>query len=145
MWAILVTALVTLGGCGDYAVVGRVVQGPMSTMAFVPSNDPRLKGIGVSTAEIEIHRDATRPNSRVVARSLSQDDGSFDIPLAEFGAGWMVEEWRITSSRAGYAPADLLTQMPSKGDGLVLMIMMAPGRGATNYNPDPLEQFERFR
>ncbi len=132
------------GGCGGYVLQGRVVQADFSMMTFVPATDARLSQPGVPNVQVKLFRDADKPNVRVVATQVSDGAGQLAMPVGEFGAGWLVEQWRIEASRSGYQSADTMTALPAQSKDMRLLIMLAPG-----YSPGPgedvMEQYERFK
>lgn len=112
-----------LSGCAGYEVRGRVVSGSFGGLvAVVDEGDPRLRAEGVGNARITIVRDPGRLNARQVATGVSEADGDFVIPLAEFGAGWLDEEWRVQAVRSRIGLAEGLVRMPRPGAGEVLLI-----------------------
>lgn len=118
-------------GCGGYAVKGRVVTGSFDGLVtLVDEDDPRLRGEGVGNARITIVRDPGRLNARRVATGVSESDGDFSIPLSEFGAGWLDEEWRVEAVRSRLGLAEGMVRMPRPGSGQVILIQLreaAPG------------------
>ncbi|MHC5001518.1 MAG: hypothetical protein ACYTJ0_00175 [Planctomycetota bacterium] len=140
------TALVlvlTLSGCSAYTLRGKVVQSDFGTISFVDSDDERLSGKGLGSVEVKVYRDPTRPNTELVARALSDGEGNVSIPLAAFGAGWMVEQWRITATRGGHQTVDLITALPAASDNKSILIMLAPGYSPPSREDEDLMQLYR--
>jgi hypothetical protein len=118
-----------------------VVEGDYSFIDFVPPDDARLSGPGVASAEVIVHRDADKPNAREVARGRTDGQGVLAIPLSEFGAGWMIEQWRIEAQRGGYQSVDSLLRLPeAKADRRLLIVMVS------GYTPPPSENpWDQYR
>lgn len=141
-------ALVLLGGCGGkYAVRGKVVEGSFAMVQFVDPDHELLASPGVAYADISILRDPTKPNQRVVASGRSNGQGQFDIPISEFGAGWMVEQWLVQVVKPGYETAETMTTLPGSRSGKRLLIVLAPGLSLppTQRRQDLWEEAERYR
>jgi hypothetical protein len=131
-------------GCGGYVLQGRAVAGTASGVAFVPADDPRLLERGIADVRISVERDPGSLGSEVVATGTSDGEGRFSIPITDFGAGWMVEQWRIRAARSGC--------QTSQGDlslsgtkGLRLLVIMTPGIPDAMERENLLEQYERYR
>lgn len=127
--AALLTVLAA-AGCGGPMIEGKVVLGSMSGAELVAEGDGALSQAGLGGASILVIRDPGRPSATTVARSSSRADGSFRIPINEFGAGWMSEEWQIVASKSGDATSEYRGPLPRSGDRL--LFMLAPG----TYDPN---------
>lgn len=116
-------AMLAALGCGGYEVRGRVVSGAFGGgVSLVNEGDQRLLAEGVGNARITIIRDPGRLNARQVASGVSEADGDFTIPMSEFGAGWLDEQWRVQAIRSRLGLAEGLVRMPRPGSGEVLLI-----------------------
>ena len=143
--AALLAALTVLPGCGGYTLTGRVVQSQFSMITFVPDGDQRLGGAGVPSVTIKVYRDPDRPNTEMVARGTTDANGNFSIPIGAFGAGWMVEQWRITATRAGYESGDVTLTLPGSSDGQRLLVNLTPGYTPPTRDDDLMKQYEKYR
>ena len=140
--------LCTVVGCsGTSSLKGRVVSGDFPIAEFVPADsaDPMLvPGEGVGGVRIELIRDPNRLNREVVAVGTSRADGTFDIMVDAFGAGWMDEQWLFRCSHSRYPVVELLGSMPSGSSGRVLRVQMgtpgSPGSGGLR-----MDEAERIR
>ncbi|MHC4989513.1 MAG: hypothetical protein ACYTGC_00905 [Planctomycetota bacterium] len=140
---LLGTLALSVGGCGTYTLRGKVVAGDFSTMAFVSPDDPRLQGPGLPNVQIRLYRDPGTLGTEMVAQGLSDGVGAVNIPVGAFGAGWLVEQWRISATRSGYQTSDVTMSLPGGGENKQLLIMLAPGISPP-YEEDLMEQYRRF-
>lgn len=124
-------------GCEAHRVRGRVVEGDFDFITVVPSGDPRLGSTGIGSTRITFTRDPGRLNSEQVGSGVSDPDGSFDIAIDAFGAGWMAEDWlvRAVRSRFGFAEGHVRLPSPGSGDRLLITIRRA--------SPEEVREFER--
>jgi hypothetical protein len=141
-----------LGGCsgsGSYMLEGRVVRSDAgeSFMTFVAPDDPRLAQSGVANVKIVVERDPTKLGRSTAATAIAAGDGSFAIPLSQFGAGWMDEHWGIRASRAGYSTVDSILALPRAKDAMQLLIMISPGFSDEDMreHQDFMNDYEQFR
>ena len=141
---VLLSAALLLSGCDSYVLQGRVVQGDVSDMAFVNTDDPRLAHPGVSGVRITVERDPDRLSATQVGSGLSDDEGRFAIALDSFGAGYLVEVFGVHASRAGYRNARVNLRLDAD-DERQLLVILAPGRSDPDETESLLEQYERFR
>jgi len=136
-----------LGGCSSgYALRGKVVEGGISTIAAVDRADDRLAEQGVGDVQIRVYRDPGRLSQELAATGVSHADGSFEIAISAFGAGWMDEEWLIQTYREGYANAETVMRLP--GDTVRRPVLIQLRRGAASPmrgREDLMEEIERYR
>jgi hypothetical protein len=140
---VLMIAAAVTSGCGaGYVLRGQVIESGYSAMHVV-GVDEEL-GAGVEGVRINLYRDPGRLNQELVASGTSRADGTFEIPVAAFGAGWMDEVWMIETQRSGYGNADSIMRLPGVRQRLV--ITLAPGRAAPwSQDDDVMREFERYR
>lgn len=143
--ALAMLCVVGLSGCGGYSIQGRVVEGDFSIMSFVPADDPRLAEPGLANVRVEVYRDPEKPNIQLAGSQVSDGTGHFDLPLSGFGAGWLVEQWRIEARRGGFQDADTMVALPDSGRNLRLLIIMAPGASNASPREDLMEEYRRYR
>ena len=143
---LLVWAMSGCQGGGGYRLEGKVVTGGYSMMEFVPADDPRLQERGIGNVKLVIHRDGNKSWPKWVADGTSAPSGMINIPINEFGAGWMIEQWLIEAFKPGYVTLNSIMTLPSQKSGRKLLIMMAPGQ-AQPLRPrnELLDQYDRFR
>ncbi len=146
---ILLSALLcgVIGCSGTSSLKGRVVAGDFPVAEFAPAdpaNPMLLSGDGVGGVRIEVVRDPNRLNREVIAVGTSRADGTFDIMVDAFGAGWMDEQWLFRCTHSRYPVVELLSSMPSANSGRVLRVQMgtpgSPGSGGIR-----MDEAERIR
>ena len=140
----IVTVVAALGGCRTYVLQGWVVQGDVSDMAFVQPDDPRLSQPGVSSVRISVERDPDRLSATIVGTDMSDTRGAFTMGLNTFGAGYLIETFRIHASKAGYRSAEAHLSLDAN-DERPLLVILAPGQSDPYETETLLEQYERFR
>lgn len=136
-----------LAGCGSYRIRGVVMQGEYGLVQFVEPDNPVFSwGQRVSGASVEIFRDHDHLNRSLAARARSLPDGSFELPLGSFGAGWMEETWEIRGSAPGYHRTAEIMSLPGNPKGRLLLIVLQPGVDTPDPRDEsPMRDFERFR
>lgn len=140
----LAAVLLSASGCGGYVLTGRAVAGSTSDLAFVTGDDPRLDEKGVSGVHIVVERNPGSLGSQVVASGMTDGEGRFTIPVGEFGAGWMDEQWGIQAVKPGYQTSQATLGL-SGTKSLRLLVFMLPGFSEDPQREDLLEQYERYR
>lgn len=123
--------------CGGHRVRGRVVEGDFDFITVVSGSDARLASPGIGSTRITFTRDPGRLNAAQVGSGVSDPEGSFDIELDAFGAGWMSEEWlvRAVRSRFGFAEGTVRLPKPHTDEQLLITIRRA--------SPEEVLDFER--
>ena len=140
---IVVAWLAAAGGCRTYVIQGTVVQGPFGDMAFVRPDDPRLDDPPIANVRVTVDRDPDSLGRRQVGTRITDARGWFEIPVGEFGAGWMDEQWLLRAFKNGYQTVSTTQRLP-RGSDRRLLIIMTPGHA--EVAPEDLqEQYERFR
>jgi hypothetical protein len=144
---VLLCCTMALTACGGpYVVRGKVVSSPYQAIDFVDADDERLVPRGLAGAEVRIYRDPGKMNMAQAGRALAGPDGSFQITLSEFGAGWMDEVWRITAARSGFGSAEMILPLPNANAGRQLLIMMTPGYTPPSQDDEQLiDIYEKYR
>ncbi len=143
-WRLLAVAcLATVGGCQTYVIEGRVVEGRFGDMTFVRPDDPRLDDPAITNVRVTVDRDPDSLSRRQVGTQITDARGRFEIPLGEFGAGWMDEQWLLRAFKNGYQTVSTTLRLP-RGSGRRLLIIMTPGQSEDSPE-DWREQYERFR
>ena len=138
-----VACLAAAGGCQTYVIEGRVVEGPFGDMAFVRPDDPRLDDAALTNVRVTVDRDPDSLGRHQVGTQITDTKGRFEIPVGEFGAGWMDEQWLLRAFKNGYQTVSTTQRLP-RGSDRRLLIIMTPGQSETA--PEDLqEQYERFR
>ncbi len=78
----LAAAAMLLVGCGGTSKIrGKVVPGPVGVATVVASDDERLENPGLAGVEVALLRDAGPRGGGVIAKVVSDETGSFEIPL----------------------------------------------------------------
>ncbi|MGA1393966.1 MAG: hypothetical protein ACO38W_12505 [Phycisphaerales bacterium] len=135
--ATLVLSAAFVSACGAHRVKGRVVEGDFDFITVVSGSAARLAAAGIGSTRISFTRDPGRLNSQQVGSGVSDPEGSFDIEIDAFGAGWMSEEWlvRAVRSRFGFAEGMVRLPKPHSDERLLITIRRA--------SPEEVLDFER--
>jgi hypothetical protein len=144
---LLASVLPTLIGCGGgYALRGKVTESSISAITVVDRTDSSMDGRGVSDVQIRVYRDPGRLSQELVASGVSRPDGTFEIPISAFGAGWMDEEWLIRTFRHGYSNAEVVMRLPGNTNRRPVLIMLRQGEATPlREREDLLQEMERYR
>lgn len=144
---LLLVAAMQLVGCGGtYTLSGKVISGSFPVAEFVPADHAQLAEPGIAYANITVYRDAGEPNMRQVATGRSNGKGQISIPIAEFGAGWMVETWLLEVVKPGYETFEIELSFPSAKQQRQLLVILNPGLSLTPKGTDDLwKEYERYR
>lgn len=140
-------ALLAAGGCGGYRLEGKVVEVGWSDVSLVDPNDAALASPKVIPgAAVRLIRDPDTPRRALVAQTRSRGDGSVELEVSAFGAGWMEETWLVEVEREGYETVEVTLRLPASGKSKRLLISMRRGRSVPSARPaDPMADLERFR
>ena len=130
--AVLATTVVwLLAGCGGYVLEGRAVEGQYSGVEFVDTDDPRLDGRGMPSITVEVIRDPDSLGRKVVATGRSVGNGDLRIPVGEFGAGFLEEEWELRILGGGAEYANARVSLPFDPASRRLLVTVRKGDGRT--------------
>jgi len=131
-----------LTGCGPYVLRGKVVQGSTSNIAIVHHDDIRLAGSGLAGAVIELTLDPRSLGRRVMATREVEPDGTFALPIEQFGAGLLEYEFGLVVRCAGHDSALDIFRLPGRGR----RVLVSLARGPDRYRPreDPLKETRTF-
>lgn len=122
-------AAALLSGCSSPSLKGRVVAGEGSYIIVVPSGDPRLSGPGaegVAGASVAVVMDPGRLNRKVIASGVSGPNGDIELPIDEFGAGFLEIDVAVTARKKDHDPAEGYFRLP--GSSRRLLIVLGPGQ-----------------
>lgn len=134
-WA-AVLALVMLSqlwGCVAYQLRGKVIDGTTSSIMVVDQDDPRLKEPGIGAAQVSLTLDPKKLSRKLAGTTATQDDGTFELPVSEPGAGMLEYEALVIARFPKMAPAVRFMSLP--GSDKRLLITLAPGE-------DRLDRFQ---
>jgi len=143
MLMMLVTALLA-GGCATegYVMRGKVVHGPRSTVEVVTKDDPRLAGPGVAGASLRLTLDPLSLGRKPLGSSTSYTDGTFSIPVDEFGAGTLEYEVGVLVRAQGYNTAEDIFMLP--GSNRRILVTMARGADRYRKQDDVMKELEPY-
>lgn len=138
----LCAAALLLGGCGGYTLRGKVIDGPASQILVVDKDDPRLGYIGIGGATVQVTVDPESLGRTRLPGHPAADDGSFDIPIDQPGAGLLEYDVGVVVRHEGHDSAVKTLRLP--GGNKRLLVFLA--RGPDSYRPtdDPLREAEPF-
>lgn len=116
-----------LGGCTsvDRTVSGKVIEGKVSMIGRVPSNDPRLEGPGLEGVKIVARLDAMRRGGATVVDGLSGPDGQIKLKTRDLKV--FSEEVSVAATRDGYTPARQVMVIPSGARRLLIVLQPLSG------------------
>lgn len=134
----LLLAAMMLVGCGGYRMQGLVVEGKTPAVLLVDKNDSRLQQEGLSGAVLEVTVDPRRMTPKPLAPVASDNQGRFEVPVSEPGAGLLEYEVLVLCRMAGYQSVTQNMPLPS-GDKR-LLIVLVPGRDTYTPKPDILRE-----
>jgi hypothetical protein len=134
-------------GCGQYTIIGKVIEGDLSSAAFLPADDPVIAVPGVGGARVSILRDPDTPRRAIAGSTVADNLGLFEMPVDGVGAGWMVEDWLVRAERSGYAPAAARVSLPANPKRFYLLITIRRGEASSldDEREDLWEEVERYR
>jgi hypothetical protein len=140
----LTLAALLLVGCGGYTLSGKVISGAYSDLEITSADDSRFSETGVGQVKIMVHRDPLTLNQKLQATGRSHTDGTFEIPISGFGAGWMDETWLIEVERGGYSSGQMIMRLPTGSSKLLITVSKGP---SMPHEPreDLWEQYEKYK
>ena len=138
----LAMAALWLPGCESYQMRGYVVEGPASMVLIADADDSRLQMPGVPGATLEFMLDPTSLGRKPMGATFTGKDGAFNVPVDEFGAGFLEYELGVICRRKGYEPAIGNVIMPNHDQRL--LVVLNPGRDVYKEKPDVMEDTQRF-
>ena len=131
----VVLSILPLAGCSKYALRGKVVDGPVSSIMVVDQHDPRLQQPGLNGASVEVIVDPASLGRKRLPVVTSEDDGTFAAPVGEPGAGFLQYDIRVLSQMKGRQTAE--RELPLPGSDKRLLIVLSPGRDTHQREGDP--------
>lgn len=142
--ALLLAALASVGCASSYTLTGTVISGSYTHLEIVPASDSRFSETGLGQVKILIHRDPLTLKQELITTGRSHSDGTFEIPISAFGAGWMDETWLIEIERDGYRSGEMILRLPTGNQRL--LITMSRGRSVPHEQRENLwEQHEKYK
>ncbi|MCH2160630.1 MAG: hypothetical protein MK085_02020 [Phycisphaerales bacterium] len=125
---LVLCSLIPLTGCG-YTLKGRAVSGAYNGVELVPADDPRLRDAGLPGVRVEAIRDPDSLGRSVAGSATSGGNGNIALNIADFGVGWMDEEWDLRVKMSSEEFAQNRVRLPGRNSGLRLLIVIEPGSG----------------
>jgi hypothetical protein len=130
-------------GCGGGAVLrGKVVSGPQSMVMVVTEDDPRLAGPGLDGVTIKLTLDPRSLGRKPLGAGSTYGDGTFAIPINEFGAGLLEYEVGALARAEGHQYAEGYFKLPPPSQRV--LIVMAKGHDTYREFEDPRKDLERY-
>lgn len=139
--------IAALTGCESYSMRGHVIRGDASYIEIVDADDERLDDRGIPGVRVGAHMDPGRLNREFLGSSTTDQNGSFELPIDEFGAGFLEYDISVVAYKKGYLGAEQFFVMPPKEKRV--LVILAPGN-----DPDPpsfqdreslFEEADRYR
>ncbi|MFA9477228.1 hypothetical protein ACERK3_02855 [Phycisphaerales bacterium AB-hyl4] len=133
--ALLLTCCALLAtGCSSYQLQGKVIEGPSSGIYIVSADDPRLNEPGVPQARIALTLDPERLSAKSIGSGASDSDGWFNVPVDEFGAGFLEHDVEVLARQQGFTPAYQTIRLPRSSRRLLIVLAegtdrVSPRRG----------------
>ena len=125
-----------LSACADYRLQGVVVPGlpgTSPTVEVVKQDDPRLAETGLASASLDLTLDPSRLNAKPIGSTTSGSDGSFALPVAEPGAGFLQHDVQLDVARDGYRSASERFRLPAASRRVV--VTLPPRQGPPPRHP----------
>jgi len=144
-WLALLALAAVLPGCGGYRLEVMAIESAVSDARFVPADRVPTGAVPVPDARITLYRDPGSLREEAAGAERTDARGLASLRLDAFGAGWMVEEWRIEATAPGYESVSVLDTLPGKKEGMVLLVEMPSGAADLPRRVDPLDDYRRFR
>ena len=132
-----------LTGCEPYALKGRVIHGPISSIQVVPKDELKLEaGLGVNGAVVDITLEPKSLGREHLGAAAVRQDGTFSINMkGVFGAGSLEHEIGVLVRAKGFDSASRSFIMPGRNQRLLITLQ----KGADRYRPnDPLNQVRPY-
>lgn len=127
--ALSALVLAVVAGCGGYELHGRVVAGDASYISIVDEDHPvLLESRGVGGASVHLQEDPGTLRSQTIARSTTNPDGTFSLPVDRIGAGMLEYDVGLFVRKQGYAPAELPFRLPGKGKAILVVLRSGEDR-----------------
>ncbi|MEX2673507.1 MAG: hypothetical protein WD294_15515 [Phycisphaeraceae bacterium] len=140
--ASLLVASVLLTGCGSYAFQGRVIHGSNPEIVVVDRDDARLEGSGVPGASVRLTLDPESLGRKILPGQTTRPDGTFSIPVDEFGAGTLEYNAGLLVRKDGHEAAHSNFPLPRSNERVLIVL---PRGNDTYSEPDnPLDDLDRF-
>lgn len=127
-----------------YHLKGKVVRGSESAILIVDQNDERLNFPAVSGASLHLQMDPGRLKARTLATDVSRADGSFDLKVDEFGAGWLQYDVGLFVRRDGFVSAELPFRLPKSSRRVLVMLTEGFGRQLGDIEEDLYGEAQRY-
>ena len=135
-----------LGACQPYTLRGRVVQGDISYITIVSSDDPRLNGSGVPGVQLDVTVDPGKLNRTRLPGETSGADGEVAIPIKKAGAGLLKYEVSLVARRQGFRSAESVFDLPKKDRRVLVVLSLGTDPYGVDQHrtvEDDLKQFGR--
>jgi len=131
LW-MLMGVLALLTGCESYAIRGTVVEGPMQQVLIVDKDDPRLSKQVLKQARVDVTIDPRAMRPKPQPAVTTGDDGRFEVPISEGGAGFLEYSALMVIQHEGHVHVEHVMKLP--GGGKRVLIVMKPGHDM--YRPE---------
>lgn len=128
---VLLGLFMLLGACAPHRVRGVVIDGPTPAISVVDAGDPRVQRGGIGGAVLEFTVDPNELSPKRLSAVATDDQGHFDIPVSELGAGFLKYELGVVCRMQGYQAATGTVPLPSSKQRL--LVIMSSGRDT--YRP----------
>ncbi len=144
---VLIAVVSVLGGCGSYVIEGQVIRDGYPDISFVSSGEKVQSNNSIPAASISIFRDPDSLGREQVGTAKSRTDGTFNLTVDSFGAGFLEEKFSIRAVRNGYDDVEVTLRLPGSPGGKRLIVRMVPGAsgGIHDEKQRILDQYEQFR
>jgi hypothetical protein len=145
---VLLLAAAALPACagGGYELQGRVIAGDYSAITLVDADDRRLsEGDGLSGVALHVQLDPGQLKRRSLARSTSDGDGVFAMPIDLIGAGSFHYDIGVFARRSGRDPASGFFRLPARNKRVLIVMNRGTDRDTGEDPEDLYGQYERYR
>ncbi|MEM8756321.1 MAG: hypothetical protein AAGF47_00885 [Planctomycetota bacterium] len=118
----LVLVCFSAAACAPVAIRGTVIEGPISMIAVVDPDDPRLSQPGIAEATITVQQTGV---IGPITERRSGEEGRFRLPLD--GTGALSRPMSMQIAAEGYLAAVEPT-MPTPGNDQRVLVVLQPMR-----------------
>ncbi len=131
LWLVLLMSVV---GCGQLHLRGKVLEGPEAKILIVDGDDPRLEERGVGFYGMDLTIDKQKIEERKLGHFEADSKGEFDCVIDYPLAKMLILDLTIDGRKEGYVPLMENVLVPSNSRRL--LIYVKPGKDFDVHTDD---------
>jgi hypothetical protein len=148
---LLLSLALLASACSTYVLRGTVVSGPTPSVFIVKPDDPRLANpdnplnslsTPIANASVQLVLDPNSAGRQILGSTFTNDDGSFEIPIKQFGAGSLQYQVLLTARAPNHSPVQDIFDLPSSKKRI--LVTLPKGHDYSTDEPDPMQQLRQF-